>query len=249
MNYKTSELAKLSGVSSRTLRYYDEIDLLKPNKISDNGYRIYSNNELDKLQLILFYRELGVPLEEIKMLISSSDFDETLVLEKHLVALKQKKCEIEKIIQNLTQTIKSQKEGIKMSNNEKFRGLESIARNETKYGEELRGKYGNEQIDKSFEKVRRGSYEDLQNLTDLVNKSLITAFKTNDPASKEAFIACENHKNLLIMTWADGTYTTERHLALVQSFTVDERFIAYYENLEKGLVDFFYKAMKVYCMQ
>ena len=249
MSYKTSELAKLSGVSSRTLRYYDEIDLLKPNKISNNGYRTYTNHELDKLQLILFYRELGMPLEEIRTLISSSDFDKTSVLETHLIALKQKKCEIEKIIQNLTQTIKSQKEGIKMSDNEKFIGLETIAENESKYGEYLRKKYGEELVNKSFKKVRNGSYEDLQRVTDLVNKSLITAFKTNDPTSKEAFTACENHKNLLLMTWADETYTTERHLALVQSFTEDKRFAAYYENLEKGLVDFFYKAIKAYCKQ
>ncbi len=249
MSYKTSELAKLSGVSSRTLRYYDEIDLLKPNKISDNGYRTYTNNELDKLQIILFYRDLGVSLVEIRTLISSSEFDKTTVLETHLIALKQKKYEVEKIIENLTQTIKAQKEGIKMPDNEKFIGLESIAENDSKYGEELRGKYGKELINKSFEKVRNGSYDDLQYVTDLVNKSLITAFKTNDPTSKDAFIACENHKKLLLMTWVDEIYTTERHLALVQSFTEDNRFTAYYENLEKGLMDFFYKAMKVYCSQ
>ncbi len=249
VNYRTSEIAKISGVSARTLRYYDEIDLLKPNKVDDNGYRIYTDNEVDKLQMILLYREMGMPLEEIRALISSDDFDKEKALESHLITLFEKKTLLEKMIYNVTQTIKSQKEGTQMSNSEKFIGLEIIAENESKYGEELRAKYGEELINKSFEKVRKGNYEDLQYVSDLANQSLITAFKTNDPASKEAFTACENHKNLLLMTWADDTYTIERHMALVEGFTADERFTNYYENLEKGLMGFFYKAMQVYCKQ
>src|SRR5699024_3817205 len=59
VEYTVSELAKLSGVSGRTLRYYDEIGLLKPAQINDSGYRIYGEHEVDLLQQILFYRELG----------------------------------------------------------------------------------------------------------------------------------------------------------------------------------------------
>lgn len=66
MEYTVQALGKLAGVSTRTLRYYDEIDLLKPARINSSGYRIYGPNEVDRLQQILFYRELDVPLETIK---------------------------------------------------------------------------------------------------------------------------------------------------------------------------------------
>ena len=75
MEYTVSKLAKISGVSTRTLRYYDEIGLLKPTKIRSNGYRIYGNAEVDKLQQILFYREMGVSLEEIIKLMSDPNYD------------------------------------------------------------------------------------------------------------------------------------------------------------------------------
>ena len=65
MEYTVNKLASISGVSTRTLRYYDEIDLLKPAKIRPNGYRIYGRTEVDKLQQIPFYKEMGVSLEEI----------------------------------------------------------------------------------------------------------------------------------------------------------------------------------------
>lgn len=247
MNYRTSEVAKLSGVSSRTLRYYDEIGLLKPNSVNENGYRIYTTKEIDLLQLILFYREMDIPLEEIRTLISSKDFDRTAALENHLLALIEKKCALEKIIMNVTQSLRLQREGICMSNTEKFNGLEAVAENETRYGDELRNLYGNESIKESFDKVKKGNYDDILELTAQVNKSLITAFHTKEVSSNEAFIACENHKKLLEFTWADGMYTKENHLKLVKSFTEDDRFTSYYEKLQKGLMEFFYNAIQVYC--
>ncbi len=247
MHYKTSEIAKISGVSSRTLRYYDEINLLKANKIDSNGYRVYTDNEVDKLQMILFYREMGLPLEEIRTLISSNDFNQDEALNNHLTTLIAKKISLEKMILNVTQTINARKEGTKMSNNEKFNGLEFIAQNESKYGDELREKYGDEVINKSFEKLKKASYQDIQTATETLNNSLLTAFKTNDPSSDKAQHACENHKKLLLMTWPDGLYSKQSQLALVESFTQDDRFISYYENLEKGMMNFFYQATKIYC--
>lgn len=87
MEYTVNRLAKMAGVSTRTLRYYDEIGLLQPSRISSNGYRIYGRKGVDRLQQILFYRELGVPLEEIKRILSSEDFDGLAALESHLTAL------------------------------------------------------------------------------------------------------------------------------------------------------------------
>ena len=247
MNYKTSEIAKISCVSTRTLRYYDEINLLKPSRIDNNGYRVYTDKEIDKLQMILFYRELGLPLEEIKLLLSSENFNKQKALEHHLKILLDKKIALEKMISNVTLTINSQKEGITMSNKEKFNGLELVAENESKYGNELKEKYGEEPVKASFEKIKNSNFEDVTKATVLLNQSLVCALKTKDPSSNEAQIACDNHKNLLLMTWADGMYSKESHLALVESFKNDERFTNYYENIAKGLMNFFYDAIKIYC--
>lgn len=70
MEYSIKDLSEIAGITTRTLRYYDEIDILKPAKISDSGYRIYSDNEVDLLQQILFYKELGLDLKTIKDILS-----------------------------------------------------------------------------------------------------------------------------------------------------------------------------------
>ena len=75
MEYGIKELAKLTGITTRTLRYYDEIDLLKPSRIGDNGYRFYDSKELEILQQIMFYRKRGFELKKIKAILSDPGYD------------------------------------------------------------------------------------------------------------------------------------------------------------------------------
>ncbi|CAM5216920.1 MerR family transcriptional regulator OS=Ureibacillus acetophenoni OX=614649 GN=SAMN05877842_11178 PE=4 SV=1 [Ureibacillus acetophenoni] len=105
MEYTISKLAKLANVSARTLRYYDEINLLKPTRINSSGYRIYGQNEVDRLQQILFFRELGVELETITSIMNNPEFDKTKALESHLYQLEQKKSRLEKLIETVEKTI------------------------------------------------------------------------------------------------------------------------------------------------
>ncbi|MBP1157025.1 DNA-binding transcriptional MerR regulator [Paenibacillus sp. PvR052] len=95
MEYTVQKLALLAGVSTRTLRYYDEIGLLKPARINTSGYRIYGQPEVDRLQQILFYRELGVGLEEIKDLITSPSFDADHALRQHRERLLEKRKQLD----------------------------------------------------------------------------------------------------------------------------------------------------------
>jgi DNA-binding transcriptional MerR regulator len=83
LEYSIKSLAKLAGISTRTLRYYDEIGLLKPLRTNSSGYRIYGDKEVDILQQILFYKELELPLEQIKEIITSKDFDTKKALYNH----------------------------------------------------------------------------------------------------------------------------------------------------------------------
>ena len=90
MTYTVKQLADLAGVSPRTLHYYDEIDLLSPSSVGSNGYRQYDTTAVIRLQQILFYKELGLSLKEIKALLDTPNFDELAALEAHKSRLEQK---------------------------------------------------------------------------------------------------------------------------------------------------------------
>ena len=81
--FTVKQLSKLAGVTPRTLHHYDAIGLLKPSRVGDNGYRYYGEESLLRLQQILFYRELGIPLEDIKKIMGRRDFDVLGALRSH----------------------------------------------------------------------------------------------------------------------------------------------------------------------
>ena len=91
MEYSIRQLADLAGISTRTLRYYDEVKLLSPSRISPTGYRIYSEAEVDRLQQILFYRALGISIHEIKSILLDPNYDELKALENHYHKLLEQK--------------------------------------------------------------------------------------------------------------------------------------------------------------
>lgn len=99
------EVSKMTGVSVRTLQYYDRIGLLHPAAYTDSGYRLYDDGTLEKLQLILLFRALEFPLKEIKVIIESPDFDRKKALEQQITLLELKKEHIENLI-NFAKTIK-----------------------------------------------------------------------------------------------------------------------------------------------
>lgn len=93
-----NEVSKLSGVSVRTLHYYDEIGLLRPAQITEAGYRLYGEAELERLQHILLFRELQFPLKEITRILDSSDFDRNRALEQQITLLRMKKEHLDNLI-------------------------------------------------------------------------------------------------------------------------------------------------------
>ena len=104
--YSIRKLSELAGVSARTLRYYDEIGLLKPSEISEAGYRYYGERELALLQQILFYRERGFDLKQIRKILYQDDFDIIRALKEHLRELEEQKAHVESLIRTVEQTIR-----------------------------------------------------------------------------------------------------------------------------------------------
>ena len=96
-----SQVAKLTGISIRTLQYYDEIDLLKPSELTSSGYRLYDENALQALQQILFFKELGFSLKEIKEILENPDFDRIAAFKKQKELFLLKRNRINRLIQLL----------------------------------------------------------------------------------------------------------------------------------------------------
>lgn len=247
--YKINEIAKLAGISTRTLRYYDTIKLLSPSYIADNNYRYYTEKEIDTLQQILFYKELSFTLEDIKDIITDKNFDFVNALTEHRKRLISKQAQIEKLLDTIDKTIQKEKGEIKMKNEEKFKGLieEEILENEENYGTEIRNLYGNDTIDASYQKMRKMSkweFNEAKRLALEINEKLGQALIIGDPSSDLAMELCELHATWIKMYWS--TYTKEAHIKLVEMYTIDERFTAYYDKVGENATTFLFQAMKLY---
>lgn len=249
MEYTVQSLGKLAGVSTRTLRYYDEIELLKPARINSSGYRIYGQAEVDRLQQILFYRELGVNLDSIKEMITAPTFNGASALKEHREQLLYKRAQLDALIANVEKTIASAEGRISMSNKERFEGFKQqlIDDNENKYGKEIREKYGDDAANSSNQQVKNMTPEEYDEVTRLANElaaSLAAAYKTGDPASEAAQRAADLHKQWLSYYWSE--YSKEAHAGLAQMYVDDERFTAYYDDKQPGTAQFLRDAIHIY---
>lgn len=249
MEYTILKLAKMAGVSTRTLRYYDEVGILQPARINSSGYRIYGSKEVDRLQQILFYRELDFSIDKIKEILDSTDFDELRALTTHREQLLNKRKQLDLLINNVERSIQAKEGRLKMKDNEKFEGFKRnlLDENERKYGKEVREKYGEETVKASndkFMKMTKEQYEEFEKLSIEVLDTLEVAMETKDPAGDLAQKACELHKKWLTFTWKD--YSKEAHAGLAQMYVDDERFTAYYDKRKPGMAEFLRDAILIY---
>lgn len=249
MEYTVQKLGQLAGISTRTLRYYDELGLLKPARINSSGYRIYGQPEVDRLQQILFYRELGLSLENIKEILNAPSFDGTTALRAHREKLMEKRQQLEQLIVNVEKTIAANEGRIKMSDREKFAGFKKklIEDNEKNYGKEVREKYGDKIVSKSNEKLKNMTQEEYDEITRLgqeVLDTLHTAMQTGDPAGEPAQKAADLHRQWLSFYW--DAYTKEAHAGVAQMYVDDERFKAYYDEKQPGSAEFLRDAVHIY---
>lgn len=243
------KLGKLAGISTRTLRYYDEIGLLKPARINSSGYRIYGSAEIDKLQQILFYRELGVNLDQIKEIMTSDTFDRSIALKEHREKLLEKRTQLDLLIANVDKSIQQTERGIIMSDKEKFEGFKQklVEDNEKQFGKEIRDKYGEEAVNKSNAKVKgmtQAQYEEVTNLAEEIAVNLKAAMSTGDPNSELAQKTADLHRQWLSFYWNE--YTKEAHSSVAQMYVDDERFTAYYDKIQPGAAEFLRDAVHIY---
>lgn len=249
MHYKVKEVSNIAGVSVRTLHHYDQIDLLKPSSVSPAGYRLYTDSDLETLQQILFFKELGFDLSEIKTFILNPGFDKTEALKAHKELLIKKKKRLELIIKSVERTIQSIGGGIEMDKKEMFEAFDmtEIQNHQKKYAEEVRQKYPKEVVEECENKTSGYSSNDwaaIQSKSNEMYKQMIDYMDNgpSDPKVQEAISEFRQYTT-------DNFYTCTPEIlrGLGDLYVSDERFTAFFEKLKPGLAGFVRKAINIYC--
>lgn len=240
---KINELAKLSGVTVRTLHYYDKIGLLKPKENTESGYRIYDETSLITLQQILFFRELDFPLANIKDIISSPSYNQKEALQKQKELLLQKRNRLDGLITLVEAKLK----GEKIMSFKEF-DMSEIEAQKKKYADEVKERWGNTEAYRESNKKTK-SYDEtqwakIQADSDAIFKDF-AALRHSAPESPQA--------QALVKAWQDCitshfyNCTDEILSGLGQMYTADERFTTNIDKYGEGTAAFISKAIAVYC--
>lgn len=233
MKYTIKQMAEISGVSARTLRFYDEQSLLKPAFLSEAGYRMYTRKEVDRLQQILLYRSMGLSLKKIKEVMDRPDTDVQTTLIQQRAALVRKRDELDHLLEVVENTLRYHKGEIEMTDQEKFEAFKKdrLQKNEAAYGEEIRANYGEETVDAANQRWLNKSASDYQKMETIETELLsqLTAFLDNNevpsPLAEKIFSL---HRSWLQLSWP--TYTPEAHSGISELYLADERFQDYYDK-------------------
>jgi len=250
MEYGIRELAEMAGVSARTLRWYDQLGLLKPARVGENGYRFYSEREVNRLQHILFYREMGLELKTISGMLDDPSFDRMTALRDHLRTLEQERNRTDRMIACLKRTIEAEERNEDMAAHEKFEAFKrnAINENEVKYGKEARRKYGDEAVNASnahMMNMTEDQYDEWQRIGVEIQSRLESAVQHGLSAdSPEGTAIAELHKQWLRFTWSQ--YTVQAHAGVAEMYIMDERFTQYYDANVPGCARFLRDAVKAW---
>ena len=248
MAHKVKEVAALTGISVRTLHHYDEIGLLKPHTVTDAGYRLYSEEDLERLQQILFFKELDFGLDRIRDILDSPGFDRRQALEAQLDLLGQKKNRLERIMKTVEQTLKTIEGGSKMSKQDMFGAFDmsEIKKHQEQYAEEARQKYGEKarETEKRTAGYTEKDWAAIQAEAGAIYQKFIQAMDKGaaDPLAQEAADEWRAH---ITKHYYDCTLEIFRGLG--EMYVADERFTANIDRFQSGLAAFMKEAMQRYC--
>ncbi len=240
---KIKEVAKLTGVTVRTLHYYDEIGLLAPSEITEAGYRLYDEGALAHLQQILFFRELDFPLNQIKEIMTSPNFNAGEALENHKDLLQKKRERIDKLIRLVDKRIKGEND---MSFNE-F-DMTQIEETKQKYTAEVKERWGDTKAYEESEKKTSSYGKEQWQIISGEGSDIFKAFALNMDKAVES-----DEVQALVQQWQD--FITQRFYNCTKEilqclglmYVGDERFTQNINQYGDGLAEFISDAIAVYC--
>jgi DNA-binding transcriptional MerR regulator len=241
--FTVKQLSKLAGVTPRTLHHYDAIGLLKPSRVGDNGYRYYGEESLLRLQQILFYRELDIPLEDIKKILGRRDFDVLGALRSHKDALKKQVTRLNRLIQTVDNTINHLKGNTIMSEKSYFEGFSE--EEQEKYAQEAEEIYDPESVresDRKWKAYSAAKKESIMAEGKAVYTDMIAAMPKG-AASAEVQAIVERWRRHLEYFW---TPNLDQLVGLANGYNDDPRFKANFDQMHPGLAEFMREAVSVY---
>lgn len=241
--FTVKQLSKLAGITPRTLHHYDEIGLLKPSRVGDNGYRYYGEDAVLRLQQILFYRELDIPLDDIKKIMGRRDYDVMGALQSHKDALSKQAARINRLIQTVDNTINHLKGNQTMSDEKLFEGFSE--EQQEKYAQEAEKMYDPETVRESNRKWKAYSAAKKEAIlaeSSAIYKDMISVM-SKGASSAEAQAIVERWRKHMDYFW---TPNLEQLLGIANGYTDDPRFKANFDKMDPRLAEFMRDAVKVY---
>ena len=244
MAYTITEIARLANVSTRTIRYYDEIGLLHPAEISTNGYRLYKRESLLTLQQILFFREMEVPLKEIAQILAGSAFDPLETLLRHRSALEARLVRTKTLIATVNYTIDMLKGELPMAENELFIGFD-----EKKYAEEAELRWGSTEIyqesQRRWSSYSKAQKEAIKEMGGEITTRMVGKDAKAKPDDAEVQKAVGEYLEFLNTYFYACDKAFLRDLA--KMWVEDARFAVNYERVREGGAQFVKDAVDFFC--
>lgn len=250
-SYTIGQLAKLAGVSARTLRHYEDEGLLHPSR-TDSNYRIYRERDVKRLAQIIAMRACGLPLPTIRRLFEDPNADVLASLASHLHSLLQQEKSLEEAVARTEKAIAAIERMKGMDSETAFDELKKkkLEDFEKAYGQEARRLYGEDAIDASRERMMalsRDEWDAEDLLEDSIKVQLRLAMASGDAGGAEARELARMHERWIRIHWGDAAYSRQAHLGLARAYLEDERFRAYYDGAAgPGAIEFLAAALGVY---
>jgi DNA-binding transcriptional MerR regulator len=242
--YTIRELADLAGVTTRTLRYYDQVGLLKPAEIAENGYRYYDRGNLLTLQQILFFRELDIPLKEIQLILCQPDFQLFSSLKNHQRTILERISRYQNLLHTIQMTLLDLEGDQIMKPEEIFNGF-----NEQEYQAEARKLWGDtpqfNESQRNWSSYSEDEKEEIIKLGGEITRRMVTGdsqAKPDDPGVQTAVSEYYQYLN-------EYFYSCEVEFlrSLADMWVQDPRFAVNYERIREGGAEFVRQAVHFYC--
>ena len=243
MSYSVGEVAGLAGVTVRTLHHYDEIGLLSPGTRTPSGYRRYDDADLDRLQQVLFYRELGFSLEEVAAVLDDRDVGPTEHLRRQHALLTGRIARLQEMAAAVEQAMEARKMGIDLTPEEKF---EVFGEGYAEYEAEAEQRWGEsdawKQSQQKAAKLSKADWIRIKAEGDAIMRRIAEGVRAGVPAdSEQAMDVAEDHRQHIIRNFYDCSYAMQRGLA--EMYLADPRFQATYEKEVEGGAAWFHDAV------